>query len=95
MGRMVTCSLRDTTGCIRRGQVELSRIPAMIVSQEMDAAEMLKATGADHVLYAAKIYGVNDTLATVQFYMNPMSDEEFYKVTGKVRGAVIYALHRR
>ena len=73
----------------------LSQLPKVLHGFERDAAEKLKATGADHVLYAAKIYGVNDTLATVQFYMNPMSDEEFYKVTGKVRGAVIYALHRR
>lgn len=93
MGRTISWSIRDTVGCIRRGQMPLSQIPKVLQSFEKDAAKEMKKTGADHVLYAVKIYGVDGQLATVQFYMNPMSDEEFYKITGKVRGAIIYALH--
>ena len=93
MGRTISWSMRDTVGCIRRGRMPLSQLPKVLQGFERDAAERLKTTGADHVLYAAKIYGVDGQLVTVQFYMNPMSDEEFYKVTGKARGALIYALH--
>lgn len=71
----------------------LSQVTKVLQSFERDAAEKLKTTGADHVLYAVKIYGADDQLTAVQFYMNPMSDEEFYRITGKVRGALIYALH--
>lgn len=45
------------------------------------------------MLYGIKIYGTDDRLKTVQFYMNPMEDEEFYRLTGRVRNAMIYALH--
>lgn len=45
--------------------------------------------------YAVKIYNTEDELTAVQFYMNPMSDEEFSKVAGKGRGTMIYALHSR
>ena len=47
------------------------------------------------MLYAVKIYNTEDELTAVQFYMNPMSDEEFSKVAGKGRGTMIYALHSR
>lgn len=93
MGRMVTCSLRDTTGCISRSRVRLSDIPKILQRFERDAAAVMKRTGADHVLYACKIYGADDSLVAVQFYNEPMDDETFDRVTRKVRGAMIYALH--
>lgn len=93
MGRMISWSIRDTAGCRQRGQMQISSLPAVMRKFEREAVEKMKTSGADHVLYAVKILGTDNRLATVQFYMNPMSDKEFYKVTGKVRGAIIYALH--
>lgn len=95
MGKMVMCSLRDTTGCRFRSLEMLSDIPKILQSFERDAATMMKRTGADHVLYACKIYSADDNLVEVQFYNEPMDDKTFERVTGKVRGALIYALHNR
>lgn len=95
MDRMVTCSLRDTTGCRFRSQERLADIPKILQKFERDAATVMKRTGADHVLYACKIYDADDNLVAVQFYNEPMDDETFDRVTRKVRGAMIYALHNR
>lgn len=95
MGKMVACSYRDTTGCILRRNERLADIPKLLISFEKSAAEMMKRTGADHVLYACKIYGADDSVVAVQFYNEPMDDAIFERVTGKVRGALIYALHNR
>lgn len=90
---MVKWSLWDTTGCKQRGEIELAQIPGVMRSFEHEAARIMKRTGVDHVLYGIKIYDQNDRLKTVQFYMNPMNDDEFYRLTGRVRNAMIYALH--
>ncbi len=90
---MVKWSLMDSTGCKQRGEIELAQIPGELLRFEREAARVMKKTGADHVLYGIKIYGTDDQLKTVQFYMNPMEDEEFYRLTGRVRNAMIYALH--
>ena len=91
MGKMINWSMKDTNGCVQRGQMFLSQLPKILLSFENSAAETLRRTGADHVLYAVKIYNTADELTAVQFYMNPMSDEEFSKVAGKGRGTMIYA----
>lgn len=95
MGKMINWSMKDTNGCVQRGQMFLSQLPKILLSFENSAAETLRRTGADHVLYAVKIYNTADELTAAQFYMNPMSDEEFSKVAGKGRGTMIYALHSR
>ena len=95
MGKRMNWSMKDTNGCVQRGQMFLSQLPKILLSFENSAAETLRRTGADHVLYAVKIYNTADELTAVQFYMNPMSDEEFSKVAGKGRGTMIYALHSR
>lgn len=95
MGKMINWSMKDTNGCIQRGQIPLSQLPKTLLSFKNSAAETLRRTGADHVLYAVKIYNTEDELTAVQFYMNPMSDVEFEKVAGKGRGTMIYALHSR
>lgn len=95
MEKMINWSMKDTNGCVQRGQMPLSQLPKILLSFENSAAETLRRTGADHVLYAVKIYDAEDELTAVQFYMNPMSDEGFSKVTGKGRGTLVYALHNR
>lgn len=95
MGKMINWSMKDTNGCVQRGQMPLCQLPGILRDFENSAAETLRRTGADHVLYAVKIYDAEDELTAVQFYMNPMSDEEFSKVTGKGRGTMVYALHNK
>ena len=79
----------------REGRYPSLSFRKTLLSFENSAAETLRRTGADHVLYAVKIYNTEDELTAVQFYMNPMSDVEFEKVAGKGRGTMIYALHSR
>lgn len=93
MVSMVTWTMRDTAGCIRRGKMTVSQIQKALLQFEKRAAEKIKETGADHVLYGTKIYDSNDRLVTVEFCMRPMTDEEFYRLTGKARNVMIYALH--
>lgn len=90
---MVTWTMRDTTGCIQRGEMPVSQIQKELLWFEREAAKKMKETGADHVLYGTKIYDSNDRLVTVQFCVQPMTDEEFYRLTGKARNVMIYALH--
>ena len=95
VGKMIRWSMKDPAGCIQRGQMSLSQLPGILLSFENSAAETLRRTGSDHVLYAVKIYNAADELTAVQFYMNPMSDEEFHKLAGRGRGTMVYALHNR
>lgn len=90
MGKTIRWSMKDPAGCVQRGQMPLSQLPGILRDFENSAAETLRRTGADHVLYAVKIYNTEDELTAVQFYMNPMSDEEFSKVAGKGRGTMVY-----
>lgn len=92
MGKTIRWSMKDLAGCVQRGQMPLSQLPGILLDFENSAAETLRRTGADHVLYAVKIYNTEDELTAVQFYMNPMSDEEFSKVAGKGRGTMIYGI---
>ena len=92
---VIRWSMKDTTGCVRRGKLPLSQLREVLLDFEKDAAEGLRKTDADHVLYAIKIYDASDKLKAVQFFMNPMSDEDFYKMAGKGRGTLVYALHNR
>ena len=48
---MVKWSLRDSTGCKQRGEIELAQIPGELLRFEREAARIMKRTGADHVLY--------------------------------------------
>lgn len=76
------------------GYLPLPEILPRLQENEKKAAFLLKETGVDHVIYGMKIYE-GEKLAAVHFYMWPMSEEEFCKVTGRVRNSLIYALHRR
>lgn len=47
---MVKWSLRDSTGCKQRGEIELAQIPGELLRFEREAARIMKRTGADHYL---------------------------------------------
>ena len=80
--------------------VELGRMPIKQIDQnlrlfERAAAEILRETGADHVLYGLKKYDENGELSEVRFYQEPMTDERFEKDVASMTDTVVYALHAR
>lgn len=74
------------------GVMPVKLVNSFMVRQGQRAAELMRASNADHVLYGCKVYK-EDQLAAVQFYMEPLTDEEFYRITGRARNVLIYALH--
>lgn len=49
---VIRWSMKDTTGCVRRGKLPLSQLPEVLLDFEKDAVEVLRKTDADHVLYS-------------------------------------------
>lgn len=88
-------SLQWYSGCHQTGRCngDIKTAQSLLTKRGIEAARLLKESGADHVLYGCKVYS-KGTLAAVQFFMEPMSEERFYKATSKVNQAIIYAVHR-
>ena len=42
MGKMINWSMKDTNGCVQRGQMFLSQLPKILLSFENSAAETLR-----------------------------------------------------
>ncbi|RJO60701.1 MAG: hypothetical protein C4542_08505 [Dehalococcoidia bacterium] len=62
---------------------------------ERKAAEELKTTGADHVLYGTKHYDKDGNLTTVHLGIIPLDDAEFTKRTKDTGDTHVYAVHAR
>lgn len=90
---MVMWTFRDGTGCIRRGKMPVVNVQRELLRFERQAAQKMRETKADHVLYGTKIYDKQDHLIMIEFCVQPMKDQEFYRLTGKARNVMIYALH--
>ena len=60
---------------------------------EQEAKTLLDETGADHGVYGMKIYE-DGHLKEVRFYLQPMDEEEFDRVA-RLKGVIVYALHKR
>lgn len=90
---MVTWSIRNVNGCVRKGQMTAEQIQEELLCFKKKAVKKMQETGEDHVLYGTKIYDCNDRLVTIQFCTRPMSDEEFYRLTRNAKNVMIYALH--
>ncbi len=67
----------------------------VIQRHEKDAMQLLRKSGAAHVLYGIKVYNRRGELVSVQLMNEAMDDKEFYTLTRRMRGALIYALHKR
>ena len=55
MGKTIRWSMKDPAGCVQRGQMPLSQLPGILRDFENSAAETLRRTGADHVLYESDV----------------------------------------
>ncbi len=84
-----------SSGMVNFGQMHRSDIQKQIARFEKKAAEVLKETGADHVLYGVKRYDENGKLEEVRFYMEPMDEDRFEKDVANKKGVLVYAVHKR
>ena len=77
-------------GMMPRGSVQ-----ARLNEFEAEAHRLLKATGADHVLYAVKVFNSPEAVhpMEVRFYEKPMSDEEFQRNVANKNDWQVYAAH--
>lgn len=80
-------------GMLNFGQMPKRDVAKHIAEFGAEAAKILEKTGADHVVYALKVYDENDELSEVKFYMEPMDDERFQKDVATLKGVVVYAAH--
>lgn len=78
------------------GTIKLDQIPKQIQKYEIQARKVLEKTGADHVIYASKVYDKNDQLETLNIYAEtiPLNDSEFAKRVAGAKNYLIYALHK-
>lgn len=90
---MVKWSQRTISGVATRGMMADDMVQEKLLCLANAARDVIKTTDYDHVLYGMKIYDKN-RLKTVHFYMWPMKDEQFKKVTAHAGNSVIYAIHK-
>ncbi len=82
-------------GMSQFGQMPLKNLKWNLEGFRQKALEILEQTGADHVLYAVKVYDEKDELDLVKFYMEPMDNESYERDMASVSGVVVYAVHKR
>ena len=84
-----------SAGLVNFGQMPLRNVDQELRTFEVEAAKILKETGAAHVLYGVKRYDEDGDLDEVRFYLEPMDDERFEKDVANKTGVVVYALHAK
>ena len=80
-------------GMVGHGQIPVKDVQKNLQEFEKQARDVLKKSGADHVLYGVKLYDNDHKLDEVRFYMIAMSDEQFEKDVASKPGVQVYALH--
>lgn len=84
--------MQDGTFCC--GYIERTAIQEKLAEFRKEAVKLLKATGADHVVYGVKFYDQNGELEEIRFYLSPMSEEKFERDVASIKGVVVYAVHK-
>ena len=82
------------TGDVDKGVMEEREILPSMARRAKEAAEIMKRSEADHVLYGMTIYDGYRPVA-VHFFMWPMGQKQFDQVARRCRCAMVYAIHRR
>lgn len=80
-----------------RGYWTLQEFEAALPAHRTKCIEIAKESNAQHVIYASKDYGVqdSDTVVGLNFYCIPCDDQEFFKRTDKPQADhYIYAAHK-
>lgn len=84
----------DDSGVSASGEMRHIEVLWNLRRSEKRAREVMKETGADHVVYARKMYGDDGRLVEVRFYMIPMDDARFYRDIATISNSQIYAVHK-
>lgn len=88
---------------IHRHSMQSKSLPAVKAAWRDAAHKVLKNTGADHVIYCTVEYDTDNIPVEVNFYMEPLTDADFYERTdAAVRDAIkkgntmfVGAVHKR
>lgn len=91
--KLVKWSCWTNAGMADFGKMTLEKMQENLQRFEAEAWKILHETGADHVLYARKLYDENWELEEVRFYMIPMSDKEFEERVASQNNQRVYAVH--
>ncbi len=84
----------DGNGCVNFGQMKLKDVDKNLAEFSKEARKFLEESGADHILYGAKLFDDSGELEEVKFYMTAMTDEQFESEAANKKGVMIYAHHR-
>ena len=95
MSKWIRWTQWTEAGMVNFGQMPARDVEKCLQDFEHQAKEVLKETGADHVLYGVKGYDLDGDLNEVRFYMIAMDDERFQKEVASKAGVTVYALHKR
>lgn len=95
MIEFVNWSAWSDSGMQEYGNMSWEALKDKLHKLRKQAIDYQKATDADHVIYARKIYNeVNGELDEVRFYMIALADKDFYKRVDACPNDHIYAVHR-
>lgn len=103
MHKMIGWKMDVKNGRGVRGEATAGELHGVLRRFAKIATAKMKKTDADHVLYGIKTYDKNGSICGVRFFMDPMSDEDYERMTdeefskaAKRSGSVlIYAVHSR
>lgn len=90
---MIKWSYWGPLGLFERGEMPRKDMQKNLQWFELCAREMLEETGADHVVYGRKLFGIDGELKEIRFYMEPMGEEEFDRVS-RIQNHQVYAIHK-
>lgn len=82
-------------GLVSYEQLSVDEINSRLKELNSKAADYLKISNSDHLIYGIKFYDNENELATVHFYMCPMLDEEFNRYISPLTNVMVYAIHRQ
>lgn len=82
-------------GMAEHGQMPKADVDMNLRRFEAAASKFLKETDADHVLYGLKYFNESGELEEVNFYLIPMTEEEFEEKVARLTGVQVYALHAK
>lgn len=82
-------------GPTEHGYMPLRQVQPTLVEYQNFARNVLRETGADHVVYGMKLYDKDGELSDVHLYMLPMDEKTFDRTAARCRNSIVYALHRR
>lgn len=97
--KKIRWTLWEGATATRSGKDTLDIINGYLGALEKKAAEVLKQTGADHVVYGIKHYRDDgkggEKVYYFNLYMRPMMDKDFEEKVVPMKDVYIYALHKR